>query len=194
MEKIRINYFGIGCRLVKGRFDEPVWEKFHLAAQRIRTPLHEAFFDTSFFSANHVSEFKSWQELGNVFHVSGLMNHYQSLVEIRINNKQKKKIIFRELLNENVLFPLYRSSVLKEENDSRPGKSLIIVEKEIGTIAGFEFETGKFSLEQLQFFLKQVKVNEELQFTVLSGIEYDGRKLMSKKSDTLVKERFALIG
>ena len=56
-----------------------------------------------------------------------------------------------------------------------------------------KFETNNFSLDKLQFTLKVVNVTEELKYIVLTKIEYDRNELTSKKSDTLVRERFTLL-
>ena len=193
MQKVKINLFGIGCHIVKGQFDEMEWEKFDVAAKKLGSPLKEAFFDTSFFENETISEYNSWHNLGNIFKTSGLLNDYKSHIEIRINGRQKRKILFQELSNEDFLFPLYQTTFTEISNEKSSQKSCILVEKEIGTIASYQFETDIFLLDNLIFTLQNVALTKDLQFQILSQIEYKGKKLVSKKSDSLVNERFALI-
>ena len=97
METIKITFFGIGCCIIKGQFDELIWQRFRESAKTIKYPLEDAFFEKSFFKTIKINEYKKWYDLGNAFRVSGLLNSYQSFIEIKINNKRKAKISFQEL-------------------------------------------------------------------------------------------------
>ncbi len=187
MDSIKITFFGIGCCIIKGKYEEETWIRFRNGAKTIKYSLEDAFFENTFYK--ELKEYNNWTDLGNVFNVSGLLNNYQSVIEIKINNKKKAKILFQELLNDEFLFPLYQT-IISEENEKG---NLTIVEKEIGTIATYKLETDNFSLDKLQFTLKVVRVTEELKYIVLTKIEYNRKELTSKKSDTLVRERFALL-
>ena len=187
MDNLKITFFGIGCCIIKGNYEKETWTRFRNGAKTIKYSLEDAFFENTFYK--EIKEYNSWTDLGNVFKVSGLLNNYQSVIEIKINNKKKAKILFQELLNDELLFPLYQTTI----NEVNEKGNLTIVEKEIGTIATYKFETNNFSLDKLQFTLKTVNITEELKYIVLTKIEYDRHELTSKKSDTLVRERFALL-
>lgn len=193
MDTIKITFFGIGCRIVKGQFDELTWSKFKVGAKTIESPIEEAFFDKSFFDAIKIAEYNSWFDLGNLFQISGLLESYQSIIELRINNKQKGKIRFSELLGGSFLFPLYQTSISTIDSSEQQEGSLTIVEKEIGTIGTYKFEADNFSFDKLRFTLNSVIIQRNLKFLIVSKIEYDGKELLSKKSDALVKEQFALL-
>ena len=155
--------------------------------------MSEAIFDTSFFEDGNITEYNSWHELGNLVQVSGLMNHYQSIIEIRVNNKQKRKILFKDLSNEGVLFPLYQTKFSETDCSTKHPNCLLIVEKEIGTVATYEFDSDKFLMDKLHFTLRTVTIKPEMKYVILSSIEYEGKKLVKRKTDTLVKERFVII-
>jgi hypothetical protein len=193
LDTIKITFFGIGCRIVKGQFDELTWSKFEVRAKTIESPIEEAFFDKSFFHAIKITEYNSWFDLGNRFQISGLLESYQSIIELRINNKQKLRILFTELLGKSFLFPLYQTSISTIDVSACQQGNLTIVEKEIGTISTYKFEADNFSFDKLNFTLNSVIIQKNLKYQIVSKIEYDGKELFSKKSDTLVKEQFAML-
>lgn len=192
LDKITINFFGIGCSIINGQFDNKTWEKFRNSALLVHSRLNEAFFDKSFFKNLEIGGYNSLLDLGNNFQIFGLLDSYQSIIEIKINGRKKKKILMAELLDEYYLFPLYQKVNHSIDCSENEHGSLTIVEKEIGTIAKYKFDTVNFLLEKLQFTLNTINVRSDLKFIVLSKIEYAGKELISLKSDTLIKERFVL--
>jgi len=194
LQQIKINLFGIGCRVIKGEFEEGIWKRFHATARAIKTPLDEAIFDTSFYESLKMEEYKSLADLGNVFQYNGLMNDAKSLIEIRINNRKKRNIRTNELFNESVLFPVFRTTVCKVENAPLLPNSLLAVEKEMGTITSYKFETGNFSLDKLSFAITTLNINKPGDCVLLTKIEYDGMVLTATPSDTLVTERYCYLG
>ncbi|MBL0049721.1 MAG: hypothetical protein IPP32_16685 [Bacteroidetes bacterium] len=192
MDAVKIKLFGIGCRIVQGKFEEKVLSQFKLAAAAIKSPLQEALFDESFFIELNSKDYKSWPDLGNQTKIYGLLDSYQSIIEIKVNSRQKRRIFTQELMHENVLFPIYNTNHSLIDGSNK-NQMLNIVEKEIGTIASYKLDVKKFNLEKLNFELQTIEIRTDLQYTILSKIVYDGQTLKSKKSDTLIKERFVLL-
>ncbi len=157
-----------------------------------RCSLEEAFFDTSFFEVLQIPEYNEWRDLGNLTQISGLTDSYQSIIEIRVNNRKKRTILFKDFFNENVLFPLYQTQSFQLDFSDLNENHLTLVEKEIGTVAAYEFESNQFSLEKLLFSISILNVRE-MSFVILSKIEYDDTELFITKSDALVKERYAIL-
>lgn len=191
MDTIKITLFGIGCQIIQGKFDEVIYAQFKSAAAAIKVSVQEAFFDDSFYDELNLKKYKSWSDLGNKTNINGLLDTYQSIIEVKVNTRQKRRIFTSELRHENVLFPIYQTThtqldVLMDH------QILSIVEKEIGTIATYKFEVDKFTFEKLNFELQSIELRNDLKYTILSKIGYDGKELKSKKTDTLVKERFVL--
>lgn len=191
MDSVKITLFGIGCHIVQGRFEADMWQQLNDAANRCNSLLQEAFFDPNFYEQLKSKKYNSWLDLGNRANIHGLINAYPSTIEIKVNNKQKRKIVPNDLLHENVLFPIYDTENVRIEISDEK-QSLSIVEKEIGTIANYKFETDKFSFEKLKFTLQTIRIREDITYTLLTEIKYNGQELRSKISDTLVKERFAI--
>jgi hypothetical protein len=150
-------------------------------------------FDPSFYEVLKSPLYKSLSDFGNVFRLSGLLYDKQSHIEIRINDRQKRKIFFGELFGENMLFPVYQTSIQEIDHIVSGSRgSLIGVEKEIGTVASYKFQCLNFSLDKLFFILHKVNIGDENPLTILSKITYDGKGLLKIHSDTLVKESFVL--
>ncbi|MBL0048969.1 MAG: hypothetical protein IPP32_12830 [Bacteroidetes bacterium] len=193
MDKVKITFFGIGCRVAIGKFNPEDWERLHGIAEILAVPLSEAVFDSTFFVHLADSNYKQWFDLGNHFKVFGLLNNYQSTIEIRINGKKQRKILSNDLIDDNLLFPLYKTDILASSKFHQDKGDLIIVEKEIGTLANYRFETESFSIDKLYFSLQSIHLSIDMKFSLLTNLSYAGKELISKKSDTLVKERFALL-
>ena len=190
--KVKINLFGIGCRIVKGKFDDEIWDKFNVCSKMLETPFKRAIFERDYFKKLKITQYKSWFDLGNIFRVSGLLLDQQSLIKIRINNKQKRRIAFEELFNKHLLFPVYETKITEINNIDCIQKSIIAYEEEIGAIAGYRFECFNFNLDKLFFVLVKGNIIEQ-EYVMLTDIYYDGIKLHSSHSDTLVQKRFAAI-
>lgn len=194
MDKVKITFYGIGCRIAVGKFCIEDLEKFHTAAKIFSCPLNEAIFDTAYFLELADRKYKRWFDLGNSLKLYGLLHNYQSSIEIRINGKKQRKIVSSDLIGDNLLFPLYQTTLTDIGSFQQGEGNLTIVEKEIGTVANYLFETENFSIEKLHFSIQSVNIRKDLDFTLLTNLNYEGSELSArKKSDTLVKERFALL-
>lgn len=190
MEKIKISCFGISCRVAIGNLDDVIKKSLAAAAFKFQSPLDQAIFNEDFFELLKLEGYKSWLDLGNTTQVFGLLDSYQSFLEVRINGRKKIKILSTDLSNESFLFPIYTS--INKQTHAQEKTNLIIVEKEIGNIATYIFEVPSFKISDLNFVLNSVSVQPEITYKILTEISYSGKELKSKKSDTLIKERFAL--
>lgn len=193
MDKVKITFFGIGCKIAIGKFSTEELVNFHKAAKIFATPLSEAIFDSAYFLELADKKYKRWFDLGNELKLFGLLNSYQSSIEIRINGKKQRKILISDLIGDSLLFPLYKTNIIEHQSFQQSQSNLIIVEKEIGTIANYLFETESFSIDNLHFSIQSVNIRNDLKYTILTNLNYSAKELVSKKSDTLIKERFALL-
>ncbi len=192
LQSIKINLFGVGCSVIIGQFEESIWLKFQKVAKVMRCSLEEAVFDDSFYKQLGLKDYQSFVDLGNEQAYKGLINDNKSLIEIRINNRQKRKILFKELLNETVLFPVFQTTISRIENLTLIPNSLLAIEKEIGTFASYKFEAESFSLDKLSFVITILSIQKPSDLVLLTKITYDGHELMTNQSDTVVTERYCL--
>lgn len=193
MDKVKITFFGVGCKIAIGKFSTEELGNFHKAAKIFAVPLSEAIFDSAYFLELADRKYKSWYDLGNELKLFGLLNSYQSSIEIRINGKKQRKILSGDLSGDNLLFPLYQTKASEQQSFQQSEGNLIIVEKEIGTVANCLFETENFLIDNLNFSIQSVNIRKDLKYTIINNLNYSGKELVSRKSDTLVKERFALL-
>lgn len=193
MDKVKITYFGIGCRIAIGKFSTEDWKRLYAASKIFGCPLSEAIFDSAYFLELSDNRYKKWYDLGNRVKVFGLLDHRQSSIEIKINGKKQSKIQSSDLVVDNLLFPLYQTTISDLGSFQKHAGEITIVEKEIGTIGNYYFEVEKFSIENLHFLTTIVSIPTELNIRLLTTLIYSGKELVSKKPDTLVKERFALL-
>ncbi len=193
MEKVKINFFGVGCRIIKGCVSEELWEKITECAERMKTSVDYAILDNDFFSQLDLKNFKSFDDMENVLNVSGLLNHSKSAIEIRINKKKRAKISSNEIVNQNSLFPLYDVKASELIHKTEGKKNITIVEEETGRIGTFEFECRKFEIEKLKFIVTRTKVKPERTYSIIIELSYDGKALQSVQSDTMVTANFAYI-
>ncbi len=158
----------------------------------MRCNLEEAIFDDLFYKQLGLKDYQSFMDLGNEQVYKGLLNDSKSIIEIRINNRKRRNIPINELLNESVLFPVFQTTICKVENVPPLPNSLIAVEKEMGTIASYKFETESFSLDKLSFTITDLRIRKQSDYILLTKIEYDSRELIGTQSDTVVTERYCL--
>jgi hypothetical protein len=192
IQPVRISFYGLGCKILVGRFNEAVWERLTAEASKLNMPLKSALFDPSFY--NHLVDMRirSLSDLGNLFKLSGLINSNHSVVEVRLFGKRKRSIRFDEIIDSKSLFPLFNTEVKNFNIDEKP-RTLVVVEKEIGLINHFKLITDSFSLEKLSFDINGLTVSHsKLNFEILSGIQYDGVKLKAFGNDALVCGQYAV--
>ena len=106
MEKVKINFFGVVCNIFKGTVNEEIWNRINETAEKMKTQVEYAILDNDFFTMLDLPSFSSLNDMENIRHISGLLNHSKSEIEIRMNKKRLAKISSNEIVNQNSLFPL----------------------------------------------------------------------------------------
>lgn len=188
-----MSFFGLGACVVKASLSEADWQICMRVSKKLGCSLQEAIFDAGFFENTEVAFGSTWKEMGNVFSLSGMMSHYQSRIEIKVNNKAKRKILWTELLHPNLLFPIYHTSIMKRDISDLAEREILIFEQEVGMLGRYEWEVEHFDLDKILFQIHQVKLVSQGTLDMVSGVLYDGKELLSVGADTLVKGQFALI-
>jgi hypothetical protein len=191
--KIQINLFGVGCIVTKASVEDEVWKKITDCSGKLKVPIELLFFDSDFYEMLNMPKYKSWRDFNNLFEVSGLINNSKSIIEIKNSKKKIAKIKFSELINENLLFPLYNLEIGEIEKHESNKKNLTIFETEIGTVASYQFVCKKFDIDKLKFAICNLYINESSEFVILSDIFYNEVNLVSKTNDTLVTKQNVII-
>lgn len=194
-DTVKISLRGIGCNIAKGVVDIEVWERMLNTAQKLESSIESALFDLDFFPLLDLPEYKSWRDFNNIFFISGLLYDTKSFIEVRVNKKQKLKVYFRDIWNENLLFPLYNIELIEEIESDAGLKKIVVVESEIGLIASYNYRltNSTFEIEKLKFSIRKIQVGANRYFNLLTDIHYDNQVLKKLKTDTLVSGGFVFI-
>jgi hypothetical protein len=111
--------------------------------------------------------------------ISGLLNSAKNQIEILLNGKIIRKLHFKDLNQEQLLFPLYnvqKTEVIKEYN---PG--IYVEQKAIGFIGSYEIKLDQFTIDDLKFHLMQCNDKQLLQ-----QVSYQNRSFRFRRRETLV--------
>ena len=163
MHRLKINLFGEGWRLMKVRVNA--------------TNAQDCINDIN----NGNTELYSYDLLAH-----GLVATYKSQIEIWYAGKKVLKLRVKDLNNDFLLFPLYKS-VSSVFDCEKLCKGVYLEEREIGLVATFEAKLPYFKIDKLSFYLLNV-LNGDRKFKLLHAIDYKGMSLalLEKKRDTLV--------
>ncbi len=127
-----INLIGTGCKICIIRPDEVLFKKLKQTASAMKMPLESAILDADFFIRLGDEKIKDLKDLSDQI-IRGLMNSTHAQIEARLSIKRKRKIMLSELLDTNLLLPIYDVEFLPPA-EIAPG-SLLIIEKETGLVA-----------------------------------------------------------
>lgn len=181
-----INLFGTSFRVWRCDFEEEIFKRYESILQKHQLTLTELFTNMDFMQELGLCH---WSDLASekpkiYFEISTKNN-----LEIKLKGHKVLKIKSADLVEDNLLFKLYNTSMKVEPNFVIPGKkSIFIIQKEIGLTAKYEAKDEMISLDDICFDL----VNNHLisSGVLLSNIQVKNEKIKMKKDDTLVREVF----
>ncbi len=190
---VRISFFGTGCRVWVGKFNETEWENMNSAAGKVKLPLTSALFSPAFYSRLNNPAISSIADLGNSLKISGLLDSNHSIIQIQVYRKRRRNINFSEIVRPTTLFPIYNTNMrsMAVEVDNR---MLFIVEKEIGLFFKFAVVAQSFILDKLLFEFTGLKTVGGEDFDMLTSLYYDGRLLIPASGNSLICGQYALSG
>jgi hypothetical protein len=190
---VRISFFGTGCRVWVGKFNETEWENMNSAAGKVKLPLTSALFSPAFYSRLNNPAISSIADLGNSLKISGLLDSNHSIIQIQVYRKRRRNINFSEIVRPTTLFPIYNMNMrsMAVEIDNR---MLFIVEKEIGLFFKFAVVAQSFILDKLLFEFTGLKTVGGENFDMLTNLYYDGRLLIPASGNSLICGQYALAG
>ena len=110
--------------------------------------------------------------------MEGLLNTPKNHIEIWFKNKKIQKLKFDDLIEKQLLFPLYRTSL---DRTVQQKSGIYIEQKAIGLVDSLEINIDDFKIDDLEFQL--LEINELL---ILENLKYKNQLLKSKKKETLI--------
>lgn len=190
-DKIRINLVGVGYMIQKSKVPNALFNKMLLVAQKLNSSLSEALSDVEFFSILGSPEIRNISDLQTEFCYFGLLDNPRSRIEIWKNGKKKKVLKVKQLYNEDLLFPLYDSKIIKANLTCRTKREFVFVEVSIGTVLDVSVSIPDFSTDKLLF--KMCEVENGVKHNILFDVLYEGKTLFVRIPDTLVTSFNVLI-
>lgn len=176
--KLKINLFGESWKLKQLVFSDKLFQTFEENAMKMKQPLVEVITDPFFYYYLKNKKIQTIEDLEGIT-TEGLINSPKNQIEIWFKNKKIKKLQINDLIEELLLFPLYKTS--KYTSNFVLEKGIYLEQKEIGLVASFEINIDNFNIDNLEFQLLQTKEQ-----TILEKLLYKNEVLKSKKKDTLL--------
>lgn len=178
LQKLKINLFGERWVLMKVELNPIEQEYFTKIASSLKLPLYQGLLDPFFY---HHLRLNSISSIDNIpcKKVGGLLNSSSHQLEIWLNGKKIQKITIPELEPTQYLFPLYQVKKALITNTNQEG--IYIEQKELGFIGSFETMVNDFSIDDLNFFLIEIKNH-----LLLENITHQHSKMVFKKRETLI--------
>lgn len=176
-----INLFGEGVRVYLCQVDKAEYKRLKLFKEQNQLNWDSVFFD---FDILETLGYKHWTDFA-ILEMNGLMLTNKNRIEIKKQAKKVLKIQADEVLNEGLLFDLYRTTnkeMTMEKNESIV--SFYLTMTEVGLISKYKIETSNFNINSLQFNLRNV---QDLNLQFLESVSYDMINLEVVKEDSLVK-------
>ena len=106
---VSINLIGTGCAIVCGKIKAEYWKIIEHELKKTKTTLEEFISDETSLRYLELEGLKTCKDIGNEFLVKGLADSSRSTIELKIGDSRKKNIPFREIQQQEILFPIYKS-------------------------------------------------------------------------------------
>jgi hypothetical protein len=181
MVKLKILLFGESQKLKRIELTESQKQDWSIIAEKKKITITEAILDPFFYHALNDQKIKSLDDLDGEY-VEGLLNTNRNQIEIWLDRKKAQKLKVNDLIDELLLFPLYKTELrTKKMNES----GIYAVRKDVGLIAQYETYIQKFDINNLKF--KLILVDDIL---LIEGIVYEDGELEITKKDTVTTQQY----
>lgn len=175
--KLKINIFGESFKLKYILLSDEQKAGFEIIANHLKLPLCKALIDPYFYFLLKDKKVQSIDDLTGKYW-EGLLNTPKNHIEIWFKNKKIQKLKFDDLIEKQLLFPLYRTSL---DRTFQQKSGIYIEQKAIGLVDSLEINIDDFKIDDLEFQL--LEINELL---ILENLKYKNQLLKSKKKETLI--------
>ena len=178
MQNLKINLHGESWTLKKFECSADDLNECLKVAGRMKIRLVEALLDPFFYYNLKINSIPSVEHLpGNK--ISGLLNSPKNQIEIVLDGKKIKKLHFKDLNQELLLFPLY--NIHKTEIIEKYSPGIYVEQIAIGFIASYEIKLDSFDFEHLLFNLLHFNDKQLLQQPT-----YQNKNFRFRKKETLL--------
>lgn len=181
LKSIKIKVYGESLKIHRIGFKGRDLPRFKTVIKNMNEPLEYLLLDAFFYKNLGISEIQSIQDL--ICHsAGGLINNHKAQIEIWSGRKRLNTFKLEELIRHTTLFPLYKVEVIQMDVTTIK-KGVFYEEKEIGMVGIYEIPIDNFHIDLLQFYILTI---ENSKVELLDSINYENKKLIQIKSDTLV--------
>jgi hypothetical protein len=174
-----INLFGTGIRYWNCELPIDVFNDMNQRVQKHNVRWEDMLFDLEIL--NHYG-FEHWSKLSSKPANVGFLLQPQNRIEIKQESKLITRFKANDLKTELTLFPLYKTvfdiDSIDEKGDT---KSFKLIQMEKGLIGKYKFQSGKFSIDQLEYTLSSI---DKKQF--LLHIKVEDRILVTSQEDNVI--------
>ena len=176
-----INLFGDGLRIYKCQINADEFKHFKKFKEKNNLSWESIFFDIDIL--NRLG-FSDWQEF--VTHETyGLIINPTNKIEIKKRTKNILKIQASDILNSELLFNLYHTTIeaFKEPTPTQH-VAFQIITMEVGLIGKYKINASTFDVNALEFNLSPILERKNY---LLQKIKYKTQLLQITKTDSLVR-------
>ena len=178
MQTLKINLHGESWTLKKFECSEEDLNACMKLAVKMKLPLIKAILDPFFYFNLKLPSVPSVENLPGI-KISGLLNTPKNQIEILLDGKKIKKLHIKDLIQEQLLFPLYNIHKTEINEEYSPG--IYVEQKAIGFIASYEIKLDHFTIDDLQFHLFQFNDQQLWQKPT-----YQNKKVHFRRKETLL--------
>jgi hypothetical protein len=176
-----INFFGDGLRLWNCQMTTEEFTCFKKYKEENELEWESIFFDLHVLD---VLGYQSWTDF-SVQESFGLIINAKSTIEVKQRTKRMLKIKSEEIMNQTILFELYKTSISKPIVKARKGfVDFYLTSSEIGTIGKYKIESEKIKVDKFHFKIKSL---DQMNCFYIDGMSYDSEDLTNLREDTITR-------
>ena len=180
MNKIKINWFGSGLEIKRLLLPDSIRNNWEVIATRQNRILIELLLDPFFYYKLSDKKFNSLEDVP-CEQFTGMLNENKNHLEFWFKYKKIFKTNTAEIVNEMLLFPIFKLQQAEDPFVTKNG--IYVVNKEIGNLGVFELQ-----VQEEKLVLDDFMVETELFHgsKIISKITYKNQNFKLVKKDTVI--------
>ena len=173
-----INIFGTGKRCFHIQLEYELFEKLDAFRKQKECSWNTILQDVGILEGHGVNNIEELTT-GTPYWQIPLTS--SNRLEIKRSNTKLLKMNAVDLLQEDLLFPLYQTET-NEVRTVNADRTFLIQSTETGLLCKFKLDLERFDIDELVFLMSD---NQDLNDPFLNGLRYCQRDLVSVKEDTV---------